>query len=412
MLAALITSSSALAPRALRRRLPLAIRACASTADEGPSTLAEIPDFWGQNRILKAAFKASKLVKPNHKLGNPKKRATRYATDQIQAYHSTISVSLRDQLRHFDGVMRRLSPFERALAELTLASLERNGSPSLKQVLADADRMRRAVVRTGKEAIADAMAAESKRDAEKIREEGVLRVEQAFRGEAAALDALIATAQKLRRLPKVAADEPVIVLLGMPNVGKSSIVSATSTKDPEINDYPFTTRALKLGHVVDPSSTRFQLMDTPGVLLRAEGERNAMEGLTLAAVRHLPSAVVFVMDLSGTCGEQSAPELQLAVRDQLRAQFGRRPWIDVRSKADLPLADGLPAERVPDGALAVSVHEDAASVDALRCAMVDLVAAGVPSVDSLEGDLPGEDLVVKTVVDRDAAPSDWGSDWR
>ena len=119
------------------------------------------------------------------------------------------------------------------------------------------------------------------------------------------------------------------------------------------------------------------------------------------------------MDLSGTCGEQSAPELQLAVRDQLRAQFGRRPWIDVRSKADLPLADGLPADRVPDGALAVSVHEDAASVDALRCAMVDLVAAGVPSVDSLEGDLPGEDLVVKAVVDRDAAhPSDWGSDWR
>ena len=48
----------------------------------------------------------------------------------------------------------------------------------------------------------------------------------------------------------------------------------------------------------------------------------------------------------------------------------------------------------------------------MRCAMVDLVAAGVPSVDSLEGDLPGEDLVVKTVVDRDAAPSDWGSDWR
>ena len=39
-----------------------------------------------------------------------------------------------------------------------------------------------------------------------------------------------------------------------------------------------------------------------------------MEGLTLAAVKHLPSACVFVMDLSGTCGVQSAPELQLAVR--------------------------------------------------------------------------------------------------
>ena len=185
---------------------------------------------------------------------------------------------------------------------------------------------------------------------------------------------------KLRRLPKVAADEPVIVLLGMPNVGKSSIVSATSTKDPEINDYPFTTRALKLGHVVDPSSTRFQLMDTPGVLLRAEGERNAMEGLTLAAVRHLPSAVVFVMDLSGTCGEQSAPELQLAVRDQLRAQFGRRPWIDVRSKADLPLAPEVAEEDIPEGTLHVSVHEDV-GIEELRQIMARLVGGD----EELEG---------------------------
>ena len=81
---------------------------------------------------------------------------------------------------------------------------------------------------------------------------------------------------------------------------------------------------------------------------------------------------------TGTCGAQSAPELQLAVREQLRAQFGHRPWVDVRSKADLPLADGLSPERVPDGALSVSVHEDEASVDELRRRMIDLVAAGVP----------------------------------
>ena len=107
-----------------------------------------------------------------------------------------------------------------------------------------------------------------------------------------------------------------------------------------------------------------------------------MEGLTLAAVNHLPSACVFVMDLSGTCGAQSAPELQLAVRaaarrvcgrrersrhlatahsngaahppprwlsqvrDQIRAEFPDRPWLDVRSKADLPLAEGIAPEQV------------------------------------------------------------------
>lgn len=147
--------------------------------------------------------------------------------------------------------------------------------------------------------------------------------------------------------------EPVLVLVGMPNVGKSSIVTATSTGTPEINNYPFTTRSLKLGHVISPGS-RYQLMDTPGVLRREEEERNAMEGLTLASVNLLPSVIIFVMDLSGTSGPQSAPRLQLRVREDLKAQFPHRPWLDVRSKADLPLEEGI---EVPPGTLEVSVHE-------------------------------------------------------
>ena len=104
----------------------------------------------------------------------------------------------------------------------------------------------------------------------------------------------------------------MLVLVGMPNVGKSSLVTATSTGTPEINMYPFTTRSLKMGHVITPGH-RYQvrvgvrvrvrvranpnpnpndnlkpnpnqLMDTPGVLRREEDERNAMEGLTLASV--------------------------------------------------------------------------------------------------------------------------------
>jgi len=44
----------------------------------------------------------------------------------------------------------------------------------------------------------------------------------------------------------------------MPNVGKSSIVTAVSTAAPEINDYPFTTRQLKMGHVERSAGDRFQ----------------------------------------------------------------------------------------------------------------------------------------------------------
>ena len=100
--------------------------------------------------------------------------------------------------------------------------------------------------------------------------------------------------------------EPVLVLVGMPNVGKSSIVTATSTGTPEINNYPFTTRGVTIGHVYDGTGAGAgagrivgQVMDTPGLLARADAERNEMEGLTLASMLHLPTAVIFVLDLTG-----------------------------------------------------------------------------------------------------------------
>ena len=39
---------------------------------------------------------------------------------------------------------------------------------------------------------------------------------------------------------------------------------------------------------LSPCRCAYQVMDTPGVLSRPEMERNPMEGLTLAAVEHLP----------------------------------------------------------------------------------------------------------------------------
>ena len=39
-----------------------------------------------------------------------------------------------------------------------------------------------------------------------------------------------------------------VVLVGAPNVGKSSLVQALSSGVPEICDYPFTTRTIHMGH--------------------------------------------------------------------------------------------------------------------------------------------------------------------
>ena len=68
-------------------------------------------------------------------------------------------------------------------------------------------------------------------------------------------------------------------------------------------------------------------MDTPGVLSRPDGERNEMEALTLASMQHLPTAVVFVMDLSGHSGHLSSLENQVHACVVCRTAFGLLPFL-------------------------------------------------------------------------------------
>ena len=146
-----------------------------------------------------------------------------------------------------------------------------------------------------------------------------------------------------------------------------------STGEPEVGNYPFTTRAITLGHVFEGGAKIGQVMDTPGLLDRGDDVRNEMEELTMATMRHLPSAVVFVVDLSGHAGDShSSPQKQLAVRDYLRAKFPKRPWIDVVSKTDLAALTDDKLEP-PEGALFVSVREESGLVE-LRSEVLKLLA--------------------------------------
>lgn len=76
-----------------------------------------------------------------------------------------------------------------------------------------------------------------------------------------------------------------------------------------------------------------QITDTPGLLQRPDDYRNKMELLTLAALQHLPSSVMFVADLTEECGTSVAD--QWLIRQELKQRFPSKPWVDVLSKADL-----------------------------------------------------------------------------
>ena len=150
----------------------------------------------------------------------------------------------------------------------------------------------------------------------------------------------MALQKELRKIPVVELSTPTVVLVGAPNVGKSSLVRVVSTGTPEVNDYPFTTRGVTIGHVInEDKQIRFQVMDTPGLLYRPQEERNEMERLTFASLAHLPTAVIFVVDPSGLSGDQSSLERQLNVRAMLRERFPKRPWLDVVSKGDLDIPE-------------------------------------------------------------------------
>ena len=80
----------------------------------------------------------------------------------------------------------------------------------------------------------------------------------------------------LNHLPGIDPNLPTVVVAGAPNVGKSSLVKAISTAEPEVAEYPFTTRDIIVGKFKH-NHIEVQVIDTPGILDRPIEKRNKSE---------------------------------------------------------------------------------------------------------------------------------------
>ena len=135
---------------------------------------------------------------------------------------------------------------------------------------------------------------------------------------------------------KVIAD---VGLIGMPNAGKSTLLSRLSRARPQIADYPFTTKYPNLGLVQINPDRAFVLADLPGLI---EGAHSGV-GLGHEFLRHIERAGILVHLVETAPQDGSDPLANYRiVRGELEmysAELGQRPEIVAVTKCELPGAD-------------------------------------------------------------------------
>lgn len=114
----------------------------------------------------------------------------------------------------------------------------------------------------------------------------------------------------MARLPSIDTSTRTLLITGYPNVGKSSFLNNVTNADVDVQDYPFTTQSLFVGHT-EYKYTEWQVIDTPGLLDRPISERNTIEMQAITALAHLNACILYFIDISEQCGYSISQQVKL-----------------------------------------------------------------------------------------------------
>ena len=260
--------------------------------------------------------------------------------------------------------------------------------------------------------------------------------------------------QHMSRLPSIDPNTRTLLLCGYPNVGKSSLMNKLTRAEVEVQPYAFTTKSLYVGHmdykylrwqaraaaapalgvlqaalesppqqlpasgrraraaslpcstthptpfpptppcaptITATAATNKQVIDTPGILDRPLEERNTIEMQSITALAHLRAAVLYLVDVSETCGYSMAQ--QAALFHSIKPLFSNKPTLIVCNKIDVrtmealgpderALVDEMVAEarRISGGGASLGVFPPSLPPRSLaRCAPPQLAPAPAPA---------------------------------
>ena len=128
---------------------------------------------------------------------------------------------------------------------------------------------------------------------------------------------------------KVLAD---VGLVGLPNAGKSTLLSVVSAARPKIADYPFTTLVPNLGIVKYGDYKSFVMADIPGLI---EGAA-AGKGLGHQFLKHVERTQVLLYMIE--CTEEDPQSVYETLSSELKTynpDMDKKPQLVIRTKTDL-----------------------------------------------------------------------------
>lgn len=293
------------------------------------SRMANIPTV---DELIELAFTRSQKVSPSIPVRAPLLlRVKRRSEARLRAFCDILCAKL-DRFYNSTPELESLHSFYRALLELLVEA--EDYKLARRRLLTS----KRIIQRLAKNYIRRIRLSNDIDGIHSIRREAYGRIASVIRRLKKHLSLLKYVRNELRNVPSINPNELVFVVVGYPNVGKSTLVSQVSSAKPKIAEYPFTTTKINVGYLI-VDSMRVQIIDTPGLLDRPLSERNKIERLAISAIKYLANVIIFIIDPSESSGYTL--EEQFSLFNDIKNEFGSVPILVVLNKIDISSKENI-----------------------------------------------------------------------